>query len=227
MSFFLGWGREITLGVFLTIVTALMSLSFGIVIGLAVALLKRSTRNWLKVFGDAYTTVIRGTPELLIILFVYFGSTIAISKLASLWVGKETWITPPVLVSGVIALSVVFGGYAAESIRGGMLAVPVGQVEAAAAFGLSSFQSLFYVKIPLIWRHSLPALGNNWLALIKSTSLISLISMEELMRKCTLAANDTSHYFRFYLIAAGLYLSLTGLNVYIIHRLEKKARQCG
>jgi ABC-type arginine transport system permease subunit len=83
------------------------------------------------------------------------------------------------------------------------------------------------VKIPLIWRHALPALGNNWLSLIKSTSLISLVSLEELMRKCSLAADFTGLYFRFYLVAAGVYLALTALNVYVLHKLEKAARQSG
>jgi His/Glu/Gln/Arg/opine family amino acid ABC transporter permease subunit len=219
----MGWGGEIVLGLLLTLATALMSLLIGIVIGLSVALMKQSRRLWLRVIGGAYTTIVRGTPELLIIFFVYFGSTIFVSRAASLWSGREIWLNIPVLISGVVALSVIFAGYAAESIRGGMLSIPEGQLEAAKAFGFTSSQKLIHIKLPLIWRHSLPALGNNWLSLIKSTSLISLISMEELMRKCTLAANNTSHYFRFFIIAAGLYLSLTGVNVLLLHNFEKRA----
>jgi His/Glu/Gln/Arg/opine family amino acid ABC transporter permease subunit len=221
----MGWGAQIALGVALTAVTALVSLAIGLVIGLAVALLKRSGRVWIRALGGLFTTVVRGSPELLIVFFVYFGSTIAVSKAFSLASGREVWVDLPVLVSGVAALSVIFAGYAAESIRGGMLSVPVGQIEAAEAFGLSPWNCLIHVKLPLIWRHALPALGNNWLSLIKSTSLISLISMEELMRKCTLAANDTGRHFRFYVVAAGLYLSLTGLNVLVLGRLERSSRK--
>ncbi|MDR2455998.1 MAG: ABC transporter permease subunit, partial [Deltaproteobacteria bacterium] len=179
------------------------------------------------IIGDAYTTVIRGTPELLIVLFAYFGSSIAVHWLMRLLTGKEVWVQVPVLLSGVAALAVIFAGYAAESIRGGMLAVPQGQIEAAEAFGLSAWARLKLVKIPLIWRHALPALGNNWLSLIKSTSLVSLVSLEELMRKCSLAADQTGFYFRFYMVAALIYLCLTSVNVYVLSKLEKAARQSG
>jgi His/Glu/Gln/Arg/opine family amino acid ABC transporter permease subunit len=221
----MGWGGQIALGVGLTVVTALLTLVLGLGLGLFVAILKQSKWPAARIIGDAYTTIIRGTPELLIVLLAFFGSTIALHRLTTLFTGRDLWIQVPVLVCGVIALSVIFGGYAAESIRGGMLSIPKGQIEAAEAFGLSPFSILLVIKIPLIWQHALPALGNNWLSLIKSTSLLSLLSMEELMRKCTLAANDTALYFRFYLVAAAIYLALTGLNVMVLHKLESTARK--
>ena len=223
----LGWGPEIALGLGLTIVTALLSLALGVAMGLMVAVFKQSKRLLLRLLGDLYTTVVRGTPELLIVLLAYFGSSVAAHWAIKALTGQDRWIQIPVMASGVFALSVIFAGYAAESIRGGMLAIPKGQIEAAEAFGLSPWSRLALVKIPLIWRHALPALGNNWLSLIKSTSLISLLSLEELMRKCSLAADFTSLYFRFYMVAASLYLALTGLNVYVLHKLEGAARQSG
>ena len=227
MSPLMGWGGEIALGLGLTVVTALASLSAGLVLAMAVAVLKQSRAAPLSFLGDAYTTVVRGTPELLIVLLAYFGSSIAVNGVVDLFTGRDLWVKVPVLVSGVCALAVIFAGYAAESIRGGMLAIPPGQIEAAVAFGLSPWSRLTLIKIPLLWRHALPALGNNWLSLIKSTSLISLISLEELMRKCSLAADFTGRYFRLYMVAAGVYLALTGLNVYVLHRLERSARKTG
>jgi His/Glu/Gln/Arg/opine family amino acid ABC transporter permease subunit len=221
-----GWGAEIALGLGLTVATALLSLALGVVLALIVAILKQSRSLPARILGDAYTTIVRGTPELLIVLLAYFGSSIVAHRILLLW-GLDVWIQVPVLASGVAALAVVFAGYAAESIRGGMLAIEPGQIEAAEAFGLSAWSRLTLIKIPLIWRHALPALGNNWLSLIKSTSLVSLISLEELMRKCSLAADGTGLYFRFYMVAAGIYLCLTGLNVMVLSRLERAARRTG
>ena len=223
----MGWGQEIALGLALTVAAAVMSLALGVVLAMLVAVFKQSRRLVFRIIGDAYTTIIRGTPELLIVLLAYFGSSLAAHGAIRLLPGREAWPQVPVLASGVAALAVIFAGYAAESIRGGMLAIPPGQIEAAEAFGLSPWARLRLVKIPLVWRHALPALGNNWLSLIKSTSLVSLVSLEELMRKCSLAADGTGHYFRFYMVAAGIYLGLTGLNVYVLSKLERSARRSG
>ncbi len=185
----------------------------------------RISRLVLKFLGDMYTTVIRGTPELLIVFFVYFGSTIAAAKAVALLTGENRYVEVPTLAASVFSLSVIFGGYMAESIRGAMLALPKGQIEAAMAYGFSPRACFLYVKLPLIWRYALPALGNNWLSLIKSTSLISLVGLEELMRKSYIAAGDTGRHFRFYTIAAGVYLILTLLNVVLLERMEQHSRR--
>lgn len=225
MGFFLGWGPELARGVGLTLLVAFISLVFGLIIGVAVATAKQSRSALLKLLGDAYTTIIRGTPELLIVFFVYFGCTIAAGRLAALWAGEESYVEVPTLAAGVFALSVIFGGYMAESFRGAMLALPKGQIEAAEAYGFSRSKAFLHIKLPLIWRYALPALGNNWLSLIKATSLVSLVGLEELMRKTYIAAGDTRHYFRFYAIAAGIYLALTLINVFILEKLEKHTRR--
>lgn len=221
----MGWELELAYGVGMTLIVACISLFFGLIIGISVALAKQSSSTFLKAIGDAYTTIIRGTPELLIVFFVYFGSTIMVSYLVSLWLGDEVYVEVPTIAASVFALSVIFGGYAAESIRGAMLAMPKGQIEAAAAFGFSPAACFIHIKMPLIWRYALPALGNNWLSLIKSTSLISLVGLEELMRKTYIASGETGKYFRFYAIAAGVYLVLTLINVVILGRMEKHTRR--
>ncbi|WP_392566241.1 ABC transporter permease subunit [Utexia brackfieldae] len=221
MSLFLGWESQLAKGVVMTLTAALISLFFGLFIGVGVASAKQSKSTLLKFIGNSYTTIIRGTPELLIIFFIYFGSTQLISLLAS----ENDYIEIPTLVTCVFALSIIFGGYAAESIRGAMLALPKGQIEAAYAFGFSRLNCFLFIKLPLIWRYALPALGNNWLSLIKSTSLISLVGLEELMRVSYIAASDTGHYFRFYIIAAATYLILTLINVLILEHLERRTRR--
>lgn len=221
MSLFMGWESQLAKGLMMTLIAALISLFFGLLIGAGVASAKQSKSTLLKWIGHGYTTIIRGTPELLIIFFIYFGSTQLVSWLA----GENGYIEVPTLVASVVALSIIFGGYAAESIRGAMLALPKGQIEAANAFGFSRLSCLLFIKLPLIWRYALPALGNNWLSLIKSTSLISLVGLEELMRVSYIAASDTGHYFRFYIIAAATYLILTLINVFILEYLERRSRR--
>lgn len=222
---FLGWGNEILAGVMMTILVAIISVCFGLLIGVLIACAKQSRSKLLRLLGNGYTTFVRGTPELLIIFFTYFGSTILVSYLVGLWLGEETYVEVPTIVASVFSLSVIFGGYAAESLRGAMLALPKGQIEAAYAYGFSRFDCFITIKFPLIWRYALPALGNNWLSLIKSTSLISLVGLEELMRKSYIAAGETQHYFRFYLIAAAIYLILTLINVFILEKLERHSRR--
>lgn len=225
MSLFLGWESELARGVGMTLLVAIISLFFGLLIGISVASAKQSNSKILTFLGDSYTTIIRGTPELLIIFFVYFGSTVLVSQVVSLWAGDDAYVEVPTLVASVFSLSVIFGGYAAESIRGAMIALPKGQIEAAYAFGFSRFHCFVTIKAPLIWRYALPALGNNWLSLIKSTSLISLVGLEELMRITYIAAGETDHYFRFYIIAALIYLVLTLINVIILEHLERRSRR--
>lgn len=225
MSVFLGWQHELVRGVGMTLLAALVSLVFALVLGVLVALAKQARSRILRSLGTAYTTIIRGTPELLIIFFVYFGSTIAAGKVVALLTGAQRYVEVPTFVASVISLTIIFGGYMAESIRGGILALPKGQIEAADAFGFSRLSAFFQIKLPLIWRYALPALGNNWLSLIKATSLISMVGLEELMRKSNIAAGQTREYFRFYAIAAVIYLILTLINVIFLDQLEKYTRR--
>lgn len=225
MSFLLGWENEIAKGVAMTLLVAFISLFFGLLLGMSVASAKLSRSGMLRFLGDSYTTIVRGTPELLIVFFVYFGGGAIASSLVSTVSGEDAFIELPALFAGVLALSIIFGGYAAESIRGAMQALPKGQIEAAYAFGMSTWRCFISVKLPMIWRYALPALGNNWLSLIKSTSLISLIGLEELMRKSHIATSEKGEPFRFFITAAGIYLVLTLINVVILEYMERRSRR--
>jgi His/Glu/Gln/Arg/opine family amino acid ABC transporter permease subunit len=225
MSLLLGWENEIAKGVAMTLFVAFISLFFGLLLGMGVALAKMSRNRWLTFFGDGYTTVVRGTPELLIVFFVYFGGGALASSLFSRLTGEDQFIELPALFAGVVALSVIFSGYAAESIRGAMQSLPKGPIEAAYAFGMSVWRCFISIKLPMIWRYALPALGNNWLSLIKSTSLISLIGLEELMRKSHIATSEKGEPFRFFITAAAIYLFLTLINVVILEYMERRSRR--
>lgn len=222
---FQGWGAQLFWGTMVTLKVAFLSLLAGLTIGLLVALAKLSPSRILRAAGDLYTTCIRGTPELLIILLVYFGSTVALSA-ALRWVGgPDASFEMPALGAGVLALSLVFGGYAAEIFRGAFLAIPAGQIEAARAFGMGPLTLFIYIRLPLMWRYALPALGNIWISLIKNTSLISIVGLEELMRVSYIATSVTRSPFHFYVLAAVIYLTLTIANSLIIEWLETRANR--
>lgn len=224
-NLFQGWGTQLFWGTMVTLQVAFLSLLAGLAIGLAVALAKLSSSRFLRAAGDFYTTCVRGTPELLIILLVYFGSTVALSAMLRWIAGPGVYVEIPAMAAGVFALSLVFGAYAAEIFRGAFLAIPPGQIEAAKAFGMSPLTLFIHIRMPLMWRYALPSLGNIWISLIKNTSLISVVGLEELMRVSYLATSVTRSPFHFYLLAAVIYLMLTIINSLIIELLESRANR--
>ncbi|WP_027229598.1 ABC transporter permease subunit [Phyllobacterium sp. UNC302MFCol5.2] len=223
MDIFQGWGWQIARGLVTTVEVALLSLIVGLFWGIIGALAQLSSNRLLRALGRSFTLVVRGTPELLVILIVYFGGTVALTGFAKMINPSTRYFEIPAMPAGVFALSLVFGGYAAEVLRGACLAIPKGEIEAADAFGLSSTTSFIHVRLPLMWRYALPGLGNNWISLIKDTSLISIVGLEELMRISTIATQVNGEPFRFYLLAALIYLLLSILNTSIVDGLERRA----
>jgi His/Glu/Gln/Arg/opine family amino acid ABC transporter permease subunit len=203
-------------GAEMTLMVAAISLVFGAAIGLAGAGAKLSRWRLLRGAASAYTTIVRGVPELLLLLLFYFGGTVNLSRLAGRYVEVDG------LSAGVFALSLVFGAYATEVFRGAILEVPRGQVEAARALGLRRLVIFRLVVMPQMWRIALPGLGNLWLVLLKDTSLISIVGLEELMRKSAIAAGVTRAPFIFYSAAALLYLAFTLVSAAVLHYAERR-----
>ena len=153
---------------------------------------------------------------LLIILILYFGGTVVLSTLYGDYVEVNAF------TAGVFSLSIVFGAYATEVFRAAILAIPRGQIEAAHALGLGPVLTFRLVMFPQMLRYALPGLGNLWLSLLKDTALISVVGLEDLMRKASVAAGTTHDPLTFYAVVAALYLSFTsvslaGLNVLELH----------
>jgi polar amino acid transport system permease protein/octopine/nopaline transport system permease protein len=212
-----GFGDQIVAGAVTTLRVAITSLVFGLGVGLCGAVAKLSRFGVARQLADGYTTIVRGVPELLIILILYFGGTVALTALFGRYVEVDAF------AAGVFALTIVFGAYATEVLRGAILGVPTGQIEAAHALGLSGIQVWRLVIFPQMWRYALPGLGNLWLTLLKDTALISVVGLEDLMRKTSVAAGTTHDPLTFYLVAAGLYLSFTSLSLGGLTLLERRA----
>lgn len=214
-----GFGDQILAGAATTLRVAATSLVLGIGVGLCGAMAKLSRSQILRRAADAYTTIIRGVPELLLILILYFGGTVAMTAIFGRYVEVDAF------AAGVFALTIVFGAYATEVFRAAIQAVPAGQIEAAQALGLSTSQKWRLVILPQMWRYALPGIGNLWLTLLKDTALISVVGLEDLMRKSSVAAGSTHDPLTFYSVAAGLYLSFTSVSLVGLTLLERRANR--
>jgi His/Glu/Gln/Arg/opine family amino acid ABC transporter permease subunit len=217
-----GFGWQLAVGTWMTVRVAAASLLPELAIGLAVAGAALSRFRPLRLAADAYSTVIRGVPELLVLLLLYFGGTVLLSRLWS-YVEPDAYAEVDAFTAGVVALSMVYGAYAGEVFRGAILAVPKGQVEAARAIGMGPRLVFRRILLPQVWRFALPGLGNLWLVLLKDTSLVSVVGLDELMRKAYVAAGSTRQPFTYYSAAACIYLALTIVSMAAIARLESRA----
>ena len=206
----------------MTIGLALTTLPFGLAFALAAALAKDSNRAWLRGLGEAYTTIFRGLPELLTLLLIYYGAQILSRKLATA-TGLPIDLNLSPFWAGVAALSLVFGAYASEVLLAALHGVERGQIEAARSFGMSPRLAFRRVIAPQMLRMALPGLGNNWLSLLKDTSLVSVIALNDLLRMSWVAEQRTRRPFEFYAIACVLYLLMTALSTLAIARAEKVA----
>ena len=207
-----GWGDEMLSGALMTMAVAVCSYLLGGCVGILFASLKLSRFVVLRYLADFYTTVVRGIPELLVIYLVFFGGGVLLRSIASGMFGYEGYIDPPLFVTGMVCIGLSSGAYSTEVIRGAVLAVPVGQIEAAKAVGMSTAKRFWRILVPQVARFALPGLGNVWQLTLKETSLISVIGLVEIMRSAAVASGSTKEPFTFYLIAAVLYLGLTSIS---------------
>lgn len=215
-----GYGHQLISGTIVTVEVFLASLGLGLVIGLLGALAMLSRWWLLRKAAGLYSNLVRGLPELLTILLIYFGIPILISRLLSL-MGMNFYLEVNPFIGGLVALALYFGAYAAEIFRGAILAVPKNQIEAGQAFALSTTMIYCRIILPQAWRIALPGLGNMTLALMKSTALVSVIGLDELMRKTSLATAYTHQPFTFYFTASLIYLGMTIVISIAMHFLER------
>lgn len=216
-----GFGPALVAGTLMTIQLALCALVLGLMLGLAGALAKTSGNPLLMAVGGFYSTVVRGVPELLWVLLIYFG-TVNLMRAIGSYVGKPELELSP-FAAGVLALALCFGAYATEVFRGALLAVPPGHREAGLALGMSTVRIYWRIILPQMWRIALPGLGNLFMILMKDTALVSVIGLEELMRRSQIAVTATKEPFTFFLVAALIYLSLTIVAMVGLHFLERHA----
>lgn len=193
-------------GVKITLALALLALLLGLTLGLVGAMAEFSRHKLIRYFFISYHSIIRGVPELLVIFFVYFGS----SQVLNLFFTHPINVNP--FAAGFIALGLLFGAYASQTIRGAFLTIHASQIDSGRALALTKWQTFYLIKLPQAWRYALPGLSNLWLVLLKDTALVSLIGCSELMMQTQAAAITTQQPFIFYAVAALIYLALTSIS---------------
>jgi arginine/ornithine transport system permease protein len=215
-----GYGTSLLEGAALTVAVALASLALALLLGLAGAAAKLSRSPFWHGAATVYTTLIRGVPDLVLMLLVFFGGQIAVNALLQRFGMAYLDIDP--FVAGVATLGFIFGAYFTETFRGAIIAVPHGQVEAGRAFGLTRAQVFRRITGPQMLRFAIPSFTNNWLVLVKSTALVSVIGLNDMMQKAGQAAGATRQPFTFYLAVGVLYLVITTLSVLALRALEQR-----
>ena len=207
-----GFGPQLLAGAAVTLELAFGALILGLALGLAGAAAKLSPRRWISRPVTLLLNLLRGVPEFLILLIVYFG--------AAGLVGDD--LAPGPFGAGVFALGLVFGAYASETFRGGFLSVPHGQIEAARACGMS--RSLVYrrVVLPIALRQALPSYGNEIILMIKGTSLTSIITLLEITGIAQQIISQTYRAVEVFACAGAIYLAMNYLVAHLVAILEHR-----
>ena len=218
--FLQGYLPSILQGAVLTLQLAGSALLVSIVLGLIGALFKSAHSKLLVWLAELYSTVVRGVPDLVWMFLLFFGVQMMINDFC----GRMGWESPNIdpFVAGVLTLGVIFGAYMTETFRGAMMAVPKGQMEAGMAYGMTPLRVFFRITVPQMVRFALPSFSNNWLVLVKSTALVSVIGLNDVMYRADAAKSTTQEPFTVYLIVGLLFLAITGVSNLLLGKLEKR-----
>ena len=219
-----GWGDELLKGLGVTLALAIATIPFALVFSFLVAWVKESPNKLLRMTGNVYTTVFRSLPEILTLIIIYYQLQVIINSFTSAFLpGISVGISP--FMAGMIALTLVFSALGSEVVRAAYRAVGKGQMEAAYSVSLSRRKAFFYVILPQMWQHMLPAFGNLWLILLKDTSLVSIIALSDIVRYTNMAIATTKEPFFFYSVLALVFVLLAFLSGKAQVLMEKKANR--
>lgn len=217
---FHGYGPLLWSGTLVTLRLALFSLLLSFGLGLAGAAMKLSRSAILVGIGTTYTTLIRAIPDLVLMLLLYYGIQIGINQLTDSMRLDQFDIDP--FYAGVVTLGFIYGAYFTETFRGAFLSVPRGQTEAGFAYGMSGSQVFRRILFPQMMRFALPGIGNNWLVMVKSTALVSIIGLSEIVKASQDAGKGTLEFFFFTVVAGAIYLAITTVSNCALLVLEKR-----
>jgi polar amino acid transport system permease protein len=200
-------------GLWVTLKISFFAAILTFIIGTIVAFMKLSSYQFLKDIATVYITIVRGTP-LLVQIFLFYFIVANIFELDR-------------FVAGVLALGIFFGAYMAEILRGAIQSIDKGQLEAANSLGISKFQAMRYIILPQAFKRALPTLVGEMIALIKDSSLVSVISITDLTKVGKEIVANTFSPFETWIVIALVYLSITSVLSYVGHKLEKRMAEKG
>ncbi len=210
-------------GMLLTVQLAVLSLIVALALGLLGALAKLSSSRTAHAVATVYTTVIRGIPDIVLMFIIFFGGQLLINIVGDK-LGLD-YIEISEFTAGVVTIGFIFGAYMTETFRGAILSVPRGEIEAGFAYGMTPVQVFLRVTFPACVRHALPGFGNNWLVLAKTTALVSVIGLEDMVFRAAQAGGSLRQPFTFYFVVAVLYLVITAVSDVGIRWLDRRYSQ--
>ncbi|KJZ62498.1 ABC transporter permease [Pseudomonas fluorescens] len=213
-----GFGPLLLQGSWMTVKLSFLCLLVSVGLGLIGASAKLSKSALLRVPAQAYTTLIRGVPDLVLMLLIFYSLQTWLTSLTEALGWDYIEINP--FSAGVITLGFIYGAYFTETFRGAILAVPRGQMEAATAYGLTRAQRFRLVVFPQMMRFALPGISNNWMVILKATALVSIIGLADLVKVAQDAGKSSYQLFFFLILAALIYLVITTASNYVLRRME-------
>jgi polar amino acid transport system permease protein len=204
-------------------------------IGLVTSLGRISSNAFARNLATFYVELIRGIPILVLIFFIALvGVPSLVDALGKLADGLGSWGAPlrglrndsiPMQARAIIALSITFGAYLSETFRAGIQSVPKGQMEAARSQGMSHGQAMQHIILPQAFRNILPAIGNEFISLLKDSSLVSVLAVRDITQLARLFSGRTFQFRESYLILSVLYLSITLVLSSLVKYIEKRSRR--
>jgi polar amino acid transport system permease protein len=221
-----GYGDEFVYGVFITLSISISGYAVGLAIGMLGAWSKLCHVKALNRVGEVYTTVVRSLPELLLIFLIFYAGTSALtSLLVALGLAQEGLQINP-FGAVISALGLIYGAYLTDVLRGGIQAVPKGQIEAAKAFGMHGPKRFVRIIFPQMIRYAIPGLGNQWLNITKDSALVSVVAaVGETLSVGRGAANSTKQFVFYFGVTALIFLALSVCSLFLFSRLEKRANR--
>ncbi|MDW6004825.1 ABC transporter permease [Vibrio mangrovi] len=215
-----GYGGIIFDGAIMTIELAVLSVIFSIILGLIGACAKLFGNRPVIVLAHFYTTLIRGVPDLVLMMLIFYGLQLGLNSITESLGWQQINIDP--FTAGVLTIGFIYGAYLTETFRGAFLAVPKGQIEAGTSYGFTPWQVFRVILFPQMMRHALPGLSNNWLVILKSTALVSIIGLADVVKATQMAGKGTYQFFYFTIVAAAVYLVFTTLSNLAFYWLERR-----
>jgi len=195
-------------GILVTFKVTIASISLALVIGLLTGLGRLSKNRFINLMASLYVEVVRGIPLLVQLFYIYF----ALGRI----------VRVPDIVAAVIAMAICYGAYMGEVFRAGIKSIDYGQTEAALSLGFNGRQTMAYVVLPQAWRTILPPVGNEFIALLKDTSLVSILAVADILRRGREYASESFNYFETYTMIALIYLLITLILSRLISSMEHR-----
>ena len=217
-----GWGLLLLRATGMTVAVSTAAFLLGSVLGALIAWPRIEGNRGLRLAAEAYTIVLRGIPDLLVIYLLYFGGSAAMTAIGHA-LGAEGFVGVNAFASGAIAVGVISGAYQGEVFRGAFGAIAKGELEAGRAVGMSRRLLFRRIIVPQTLRFAIPGLGNVWQLALKESALISVVGLTEILRQAQVGAGSTRQPFAFFITAAMLYLLLTSASCWGFRKAETAA----